>query len=66
MFGPISGYQKGKLNQTVLRDRGFAENLIKFKYPDYAIDDGKTSFVIYIYHDLILLQKHCEKLATWK
>ena len=50
MCGPISGYQKGKINQTVLRDQGWAKELIKFKYPDYVIDDGKTSFVFDIFY----------------
>lgn len=50
MCGPISGYQKGKINQTVLRDQGWAKELIKFKYPEYVIDDGNISFVMGIYH----------------
>lgn len=50
MCGPISGYQKGKLNPTVLRDQEFAKNMIKFKYPDYVVDDGNTSFVLDIFH----------------
>ena len=50
MCGPISGYQKGKLNPTVLRDQGHAKKLIQFKYPDHVIDDGNITFVFDVFY----------------
>ena len=40
MCGPLSGTQRGQINNTVKRDRGYATNLINFKYPDTVVDDG--------------------------
>lgn len=39
MCGPLTGMYKGVVNSAVLRDRGYANNFIKFKYPNYASDD---------------------------
>ena len=39
MCGPLTGMYKGVVNSAVLRDRGYANNFIKFKYPGYASDD---------------------------
>ena len=42
MCGPLSGPQRGKINSTVERDQGYAKQLIKFKYPNYVVDDGNV------------------------
>ena len=40
MCGPLSGKQKGQINEFVDRDRKFATKMINFKYPDHVVDEG--------------------------
>ena len=63
MCGPISGYQKGKINQSVLRDQESAKIMIKFKYPDYVIDDGNTS-IVWIYSTLTFVLEALRKTGN--
>ena len=57
MCGPLSGTQKGKINSTVERDRGYAKQLIQFKNPNYVVDDGNLFVIVNHYLKVFVFKR---------